>query len=110
MVLLGEDLLDFHHVEHCLADVGVSAPLNLFSVEKKNPGYRDSKSRPNASEGYEPNELPGKNKGKENNNRKEKKKKRKNTRRLLTQRLCSCATLNYNLLPQNMHCVVPKVL
>ena len=38
VVLLGEDLLDFHHVEHCLAYVGVSAPLNLFSVGKKIPG------------------------------------------------------------------------
>ena len=31
--------------------------IYLFSVEnKKNPRYRDSNSRPNASEGYEPNE------------------------------------------------------
>ena len=79
MVLLDEDLLDLHHVEHCLADVGVSAPLNLFSVEKKNPRYRDSNSRPNASEGYEPNELPGKKKKiKITTEKKKKRKKEKN--------------------------------
>ena len=32
----------------------------LFSMEKKITRYRDSNSRPNASEGYEPNKPPGK--------------------------------------------------
>ena len=48
---------------------------NLIVLGKKNPRYRDSNSRPNASEGYEPNELPG-----EKNERKittEKKKRKK---------------------------------
>ena len=38
--------------------------IYLFSVEKNNPRCRDLNSRPNGSEGYEPNELPGKKKEK----------------------------------------------
>ena len=44
-------------------------------LKKKNPRYRDSNSRPNASEGYEPNELPGKKKERKITTEKKKRKK-----------------------------------
>ena len=51
--------------------------IYLFSVEKTNPRYRDSNSRPNASEGYEPNGLPGKKNEREITTEKKKRKKEK---------------------------------
>ena len=78
MVLLGEDLLDLHHVEHCLADVGVSAPLNLFSVEKKKmPGTVIRTHLQTRPEGYEPNELPGEKKERKIQQKRKKEKKKK---------------------------------
>ena len=45
--------------------LGIYFILFIYLVwKKKNPRYRDSNSRPNASKGYEPNELPGKKKEK----------------------------------------------
>ena len=56
--------------------LGIYFILFIYLVWKKKPRYRDSNSRPNASEGYEPNELPGK-KRKEKLQQKRKKEKKK---------------------------------
>ena len=65
---------------------------------KKNPRYRDSNSRPNASEGYEPNELPGEKNEIKITTEKKKRKKEKKKKHLTAvdpeTLLCSCATLN----------------
>ena len=58
--------------------LGIYFYLFIYLVwEKKYLRYRDSNSRPNASEGYEPNELPGKKKERKITTEKKKRKKEK---------------------------------
>ena len=58
--------------------LGIYFILFIYLVgKKKNPRYRDSNSRPNASEGYEPNELPGKKNERKITTEKKKRKKEK---------------------------------
>ena len=58
--------------------LGIYFILFIYLVgKKKNPRYRDSNSRPNASEGYKPNELPGKKNERKITTEKKKRKKEK---------------------------------
>ena len=57
--------------------LGIYFILFIYLVwGKKKNRYRDSNSRPNASEGYEPNELPGKKKERKITTQKRKKRKK----------------------------------
>ena len=70
-------------------------PLSRIEKKFQLPGFEVTSQRVRRLRGYQLSyrENKGKKKRKRTIEKKEKK-KRKNTRRLLTQRLCSCATLN----------------